>query len=65
MAHNLGRVDIQALVISLSTFKAALRQGLLGTLKRIYAYVIRTNDYTTRFTVMEPDYSYLPEQNFD
>ena len=65
MAHNPGRVDIQAQVISMSTFRAALRQGYLEMLKGIYAYVIWTNDYTPRFMVMEPDYSYLPEQNFD
>ena len=33
--------------------------------KRIYAYVIRTKDYATRFRTTEPDYSYLPDQNFD
>ena len=27
--------------------------------------VIRTKDYATRFRTTEPDYSYLPEQNFD
>ena len=62
---NLGRFDIQAQVISTSRFRAALRQGHLERLKRIYAYVIRTKDYTIRFRVMQPDYSYLPKQNFD
>ena len=59
MAH------IQAQVISLSRFRADPRQGHLERLKRIYAYVIRTKDNATRFRVMKPDYSYLPEQNFD
>ena len=62
---TLGRFDIQAQVISLSRFIAALRQAHLEQLKRIYAYIVRTKDYATRFRVMEPDYSYLPEQNFD
>ena len=40
-------------------------QGHLERLKRIYAYVIRTKDYATRFRTTEPDYSYVPDQNFD
>ena len=31
----------------------------------MYAYVIRTKGYTTRFRTTQPDYSYLPDQNFD
>ena len=62
---TLGIVDIQAQVISMSRFRTVPRYGHLERLKRIYAYVIRTNDYAIRFRVMEPDYSYLPEQNFD
>ena len=62
---TLGRFDIHAQVISMSRFRAQPRQGHLERLKRIYAYVIRTKDYATRFRTMEPDYSYLPEQNFD
>ena len=34
-------------------------------LQRIYACVIRTKDFATRFSITEPDYSYLPEQNLD
>ena len=49
----------------MSRFRAALRQRHLERLKRIYAYDIRTKDYATRSRVMEPDLSYLPEQNFD
>ena len=62
---TLGRFGIQAQVISMSRFRVQLRQEHLERLKRIYAYVIRTKDYATRFQIMEPDYSYLPEQNFD
>ena len=59
---TLGRFDIQAQVITMSRFRAQPRQGHLEMLKRIYAYVIRTKDYATRFRT---DYSYLPDQNFD
>ena len=62
---TLGRFDIQAQVITMSRFRAQPRQGHLERLKRIYAYVIRTKDYATRFRTIEPDYSYLPDQNFD
>ena len=61
---TLRRLDIQAQVISMSRFRA-LRLGHLERLKRIYAYVIKTKDYAMRFRIMEPDYSYQPEQNFD
>ena len=61
----MGRFDIQAQVISMSRFRAQPRQGHLERLQWIYTYVIRTKDYATSLRVTEPDYSYLPEQNFD
>ena len=48
----------------MSRFRAALRKGHLERLKRIYACVIRTKDYAI-WRVHQPDYSFLPEQNFD
>ena len=62
---TLGRFDIQAQVITISRVRAQPRQGHLERSKRLYAYVIRTKDYATRFRTTEPDYSYLPDQNFD
>ena len=62
---TLGRFDIQVQVITMSRFRAQPRKGHLDRLKRIYAYVIRTKDYATRLRAKEPDYSYLPDQNFD
>ena len=62
---TLGRFDIQAHIITMSRFQAQPRQGHLERSKRIYAYVIRTKDYATRFTTIQPNYSYLPDQNFD
>ena len=62
---TLGRFDIQAKVISMSRYQAAPWQGHQERLKRIYEYVIRTKEYVNSFRVMEPDYSYLPDQNFD
>ena len=71
MVHQLqwlipfGRFGIKAQVITMSRFQAQPRQVHLERLKRIYAYVIRTKDYATRFKTTEPDYSYLPDQNLD
>ena len=58
---TLGRFDIQAQVITMSRIQAQPREGHLERLKRIYAYVIRTKDYATRFRTTD---SCLPDQNF-
>ena len=34
-------------------------------LKRIYSYAIRTKDCAIRFRTEQPDYSLLPDRNFD
>ena len=40
-------------------------QGHMDRLKRIYSYAISTKDYSTRFRTEQPDYSFLPDQDFD
>ena len=62
---TLGRFDIHAQVATMSRFRAALRQGHMDRLKRIYSYAIRTKDYAIRFRTDQPDYSFLPDQDFD
>ena len=62
---TLGRFDIHAQVTTLSRFRAAPRQGYMDRLKRIYSYAIRTKDYAIRFRTDQPDYSFLPDQDFD
>ena len=59
---TLGRFDIHAQVATMSRFRAAPR---LDRLKRIYSYAIRTKDYAIRFKTEQPDYSFLPDQDFD
>ena len=59
------RFDTQGQVIPMSSFQAQPRQSHLERSKRIYAYVIRTKDYATRFRITEPHCSYLPDQKFD
>ena len=62
---TLGRFDIHSQVATMSRFRAAPRQGHMDRLKRIYSYAIRTKDYAIRFRTDQPDYSFLPDQDFD
>ena len=62
---TLGRFDIHAQVATMSRFRAAPRQGHMDRLKRIYSYAIRTKDYAIRCRTEQPDYSFLPDQDFD
>ena len=60
-----GRFDIHAQVATMSRFRAAPRQGHMDRLKMIYSYAIRSKDYAIRFRTDQPDYSYLPDHDFD
>ena len=62
---TLGRFDIYAQVATMSRFRAAPRQGHMDRLKKIYSYAIMTKDYAIRFRTEQPDYSFLPDQDFD
>ena len=62
---TLGRFDIHAQVATMSRFRAAPKQGHMDRLKRIYSIAIRTKDYAIRFRTEQPDYSFLPDQDFD
>ena len=62
---TLGRFDIHPQVATMSRFRAAPRQEHMDRLKRIFSYVIRTKDYAIRFRTDQPDYSFLPDQDFD
>jgi hypothetical protein len=56
----LGRFDIAAAVMSLSSFRALPRQGHLEQAKRICSYLYWMRHATIRFCTHEPDYSDLP-----
>ena len=60
---TLGRIDLDAQVPTMSTFRAAPRQTHMERFKRIYSYAIRTKDYG--FRADQPDYSFLPDQDVD
>ena len=62
---TLGRFDIHAQVATMSRFRATPRQRHMDRLKTIYSYAIRTKDYAIRFRTDQPDYSFLPDQDFD
>ena len=62
---TLGSSDLHGQVATMSMFRAAPRQGHTDRLKRIYSYAIRTGDYAIRFRTVQPDYSFLPDQDFD
>ena len=62
---TLGRFDIHAQVATMSMFRAPPRQGHMDRLKRIYSYAISSKDYAIRFRTDQPDYSFLPDQDFD
>ena len=62
---TLGRFDLHAHVAAMSRFRAAPSHGHMDRLKMIYAYAIRTKDYAVRFRTDQPDYSFLPEHDFD
>ena len=62
---TLGRLDIHGQVATMSRFRAAPRQGHMDRLKRIYSYAIWTKEYAVRLRTDQPDYSFLPDQDFD
>ena len=61
----LGRFHLHAQVATMSRFRAAPRQGHMDRLKRMYCYAIRTKVSAIGFRTDLPDYSFLPDQNFD
>ena len=62
---TLWRFDLHAHVATMSRFRGAPRQRHMDRLKKISADAIRTKDYAGRFRTDQPDYSFLPEQDFD
>jgi hypothetical protein len=62
---SLGRFDIATAVMTMSRFRAAPRQGHMDRLKRIFGYVKRFKSGCIRVRTEEPDYSNLPDMEFD
>jgi hypothetical protein len=64
-AVQLGRLDITTAVMTMSSFRAAPRQGHLARAKRIIEYLVKTRNATIRVRTELPDLSDLPDPKHD
>jgi Reverse transcriptase (RNA-dependent DNA polymerase) len=64
-AVTIGRFDIQTAVMTLSGFRAAPRKGHLDRAKRIYGYLSKMRHAAIRIRTEEPDYSDIPDFQYD
>ena len=64
-AITIGRLDIVTPVMTLSGFRAAPRRGHLDRVKRIYGYLSKFRSAVIRVRTEEPDYSDIPDFEYD
>jgi hypothetical protein len=64
-AVSIGRIDITTAVMTLSGYRTAPRIGHLERAKRVYGYLSKMKHAVIRIRTDEPDYSDLPDQEFD
>jgi hypothetical protein len=64
-AISLGRFDIHTATMTMSRFRVAPRKGHLERLKRMYGYLRKFQSAAIRVRTEEPDFSALPDQEFD
>jgi len=62
---QIGRFDVMTAVMTLSRFRALPRQGHLDRVKRVYGYLYKWAGGTIRIRTEEPDYSDIPDREFD
>ena len=63
---TLGRFDIFSAVTTMGRFRTEPHEQHLNRLKRIYGYVIRTNDHRIRYRVEVPKHlASLPNETYD
>ena len=62
---SLGRIDITTAVMTMSGFRVAPRKGHLEQVQRIISYLVKMKHAAIHFRTEEPDFSALPEQQFD
>ena len=62
---SLGRFDIATAVMSMSSFRAAPREGHLERVKRICGYLSKFRSACIRIRTDEPDFSDLPVKEYD
>ena len=56
-AISIGRFDVQAAEITLSSFRAQSRKGHLERVKRVYGHLSNFKHFKLRFHTTEPDLS--------
>jgi hypothetical protein len=61
-AVQLGRLDVTTAVMSLSSYRAAPRQGHLNRIKRVIGYLSKMRNALIRVKTQMPDYSSLGEK---
>ena len=64
-AITIGRFDITTSVMTLSGFREAPRRGHLDRAKRIYGYLAKMRNAMIRVRTDEPDYSDIPDFEYD
>ncbi|MFA9289401.1 MAG: reverse transcriptase domain-containing protein, partial [Weeksellaceae bacterium] len=64
-AVSLGRFDIQTATMTMSRYRIAPRIGHLERLKRMYGYLKKFKCAAIRVRIQEPDFSNLPDQDFE
>ena len=62
---QIGRFDVSTAVMTLSRFRAAPRQGHMDRVKRIHGYMSKMRHAVIRIRTEEPDYSDLPDKQYD
>ena len=62
---TLGRFDVGTAVMTMSSFRVAPREGHLERLRRICGYLYKMKNGFIRVRTEEPDYSDLPDYQFD
>jgi hypothetical protein len=64
-AITIGRFDIITPVMTMSGFREAPRRGHLDRVKRIYGYLSKFRSAVIRIRTDEPDYSDIPDFEYD
>ena len=62
---SLGRLDANAAVATLASFRAEPRKGHLERAKRVVSYLVKFRYATIRFRTEEPDLSHMPASSYD
>ena len=64
-AIALGRLDVMTAVMTMSGFRANPRVGHLARVRRIVGYLSKMRDSAIRIRTEEPDYSALPDNQYN